>query len=83
MLSIEPLLLVSFSMCKAEQLTERFHCLAMIHELSDKAQFITTTFRSEMLAQADKFYGVLFNERKVSSIQIIRREDAQNFIENV
>ncbi|KAI5450826.1 Structural maintenance of chromosomes protein 3 [Naganishia albida] len=56
---------------------------AMIHELSDKAQFITTTFRPEMLAQADKFYGVLFNERKVSSIQTIRREDAQDFIENV
>ncbi|KAJ9091426.1 hypothetical protein QFC21_007216 [Naganishia friedmannii] len=56
---------------------------AMIHELSDKAQFITTTFRPEMLAQADKFYGVLFNERKVSSIQTIRLEDAQNFIENV
>jgi structural maintenance of chromosome 3 (chondroitin sulfate proteoglycan 6) len=55
----------------------------MIHELSEKAQFITTTFRPEMLAQADKFYGVLFNERKVSSIQTIRREDAQDFIENV
>lgn len=56
---------------------------AMIHELSANAQFITTTFRPEMLAQADKFYGVLFNERKVSSIQTIRREDAQDFIENV
>ncbi|KAI0028167.1 RecF/RecN/SMC, partial [Vararia minispora EC-137] len=34
---------------------------AMIHELSESAQFITTTFRPEMLVHADKFYGVLFN----------------------
>ncbi|KAJ9097851.1 hypothetical protein QFC19_006642 [Naganishia cerealis] len=65
------------------ELADFLNAVAMIHELSDKAQFITTTFRPEMLAQADKFYGVLFNERKVSSIQTIRREDAQDFIENV
>lgn len=32
----------------------------MIHELSQEAQFITTTFRPELLANADKFYGVKF-----------------------
>jgi structural maintenance of chromosome 3 (chondroitin sulfate proteoglycan 6) len=53
----------------------------MIHELSATAQFITTTFRGEMLAQADKFYGVLFSNQKVSSIQVISKEDAQTFIE--
>ncbi|KAF9944186.1 Structural maintenance of chromosomes protein 3, partial [Modicella reniformis] len=29
---------------------------SMIHSLSEQAQFITTTFRPEMLANADKFY---------------------------
>lgn len=30
---------------------------AMIHELSSDAQFITTTFRPEMVAVAEKHYG--------------------------
>jgi structural maintenance of chromosome 3 (chondroitin sulfate proteoglycan 6) len=55
--------------------------LAMIHELSDTAQFITTTFRPEMLETADKFYGVLFNNQKVSSIQSITQQDAHDFVE--
>ncbi|KAI0742187.1 SMC-like protein [Irpex lacteus] len=54
---------------------------AMIHELSGTAQFITTTFRPEMLVTADKFYGVLFNNQKVSSIRSIRREEAQEFVD--
>ena len=54
---------------------------AMIHELSDTAQFITTTFRPEMLETADKFYGVLFNNQKVSSIQSITQQDAHDFVE--
>jgi chromosome segregation ATPase len=29
----------------------------MINELSADAQFITTTFRPELLEHADKFYG--------------------------
>ena len=53
----------------------------MIHDLSSSAQFITTTFRPEMLAQADKFYGVLFNNQKVSSIRVITRDDAQQFVD--
>lgn len=55
----------------------------MIHELSGTAQFITTTFRPEMLVTADKFYGVLFNNQKVSSIRSIRREEAQEFVDQV
>lgn len=35
----------------------------MIHELSNDAQFITTTFRPELLENADKFYGVKFRNR--------------------
>jgi structural maintenance of chromosome 3 (chondroitin sulfate proteoglycan 6) len=54
---------------------------AMIHELSSNAQFITTTFRPEMLVRADKFYGVLFNNQKISSIRSITREEAQEFVE--
>lgn len=55
----------------------------MIHELSTTAQFITTTFRPEMLVTADKFYGVLFNNQKISSIRGIKREEAQEFVDQV
>ncbi len=52
----------------------------MIRELSDNAQFITTTFRPEMLVHADKFYGVTFVD-KVSRINVISRDDARQFVE--
>ncbi|KAJ3265439.1 Structural maintenance of chromosomes protein 3 [Chytriomyces hyalinus] len=52
----------------------------MVHELSSNAQFITTTFRPELLVNADKFYGVTFTN-KVSRIQSITREDATQFVE--
>ncbi len=58
-------------------------CLAMIQSLSSTAQFITTTFRPEMLVTADKFYGVLFNNQKISSIRAIRREEAMEFVDQV
>jgi structural maintenance of chromosome 3 (chondroitin sulfate proteoglycan 6) len=35
----------------------------MIHELSGEAQFITTTFRPELLEHANKFYGVKFRNK--------------------
>lgn len=54
---------------------------AMIHELSATSQYICTTFKSEMLAQADKFYGVMYDNNKVSSIRTIEKEDAEAFIE--
>ncbi|KAJ7632426.1 structural maintenance of chromosome protein 3 [Roridomyces roridus] len=54
---------------------------SMIHSLASTAQFITTTFRPEMLQTADKFYGVLFNNQKVSSIEAIKREEAMKFVE--
>jgi structural maintenance of chromosome 3 (chondroitin sulfate proteoglycan 6) len=53
----------------------------MIHNLSSSAQFITTTFRAEMLAQADKFYGVFFDKQKISSIQTVEKEQAYEFVE--
>ncbi|KAK9470572.1 RecF/RecN/SMC [Dipodascopsis tothii] len=53
----------------------------MIQELSkEDGQFICTTFRNEMIYTADKFYGVLFNN-KISSVASITREDALNFVE--
>lgn len=55
----------------------------MIHELSESAQFITTTFRPEMLVNADKFYGVLFNSQKISTIRSIKREEAMEFVDQV
>lgn len=36
-----------------------------------------------MLVTADKFYGVLFDNQKVSSIRTIRREEAQEFVDQV
>ncbi|KAJ2601178.1 Structural maintenance of chromosomes protein 3 [Coemansia sp. RSA 1722] len=52
----------------------------MIHELSRDSQFVTTTFRPEMLVHADKFYGVTF-ENKVSRVTTITQAAAMSFIE--
>lgn len=54
----------------------------MVHELSREAQFITTTFRGEMIERADKFFGVQFVNR-VSQIGPIEREVAKEFVETV
>uniref|UniRef100_A0A1B0CNW5 Structural maintenance of chromosomes protein n=1 Tax=Lutzomyia longipalpis TaxID=7200 RepID=A0A1B0CNW5_LUTLO len=53
----------------------------MIHELSSKAQFITTTFRPELLENAHKFYGVKFRN-KVSHIECVLKEEARDFVED-
>ncbi|KAL7632507.1 UNVERIFIED_CONTAM: hypothetical protein RMT77_017170 [Armadillidium vulgare] len=53
----------------------------MIHELSKDAQFITTTFRPELLEHANKFYGVKFRN-KVSHVECVTREDAYDFVED-
>merc|ERR1712029_997412 len=53
----------------------------MIHELAEAAQFITTTFRSELLTHASKFYGVKFRN-KVSHVDCVSREDAYDFVED-
>ena len=53
---------------------------AMIHRLAENAQFITTTFRPELLESADKFYGVTF-QNKVSHIRCVSKEAAAGFIE--
>ncbi|KAJ7489905.1 structural maintenance of chromosome protein 3 [Mycena galericulata] len=48
---------------------------SMIQSLASTAQFITTTFRP------GDFYGVLFNNQKVSSIRAIKREEAMEFVD--
>lgn len=53
----------------------------MIHELCKDAQFITTTFRPELLEKADKFYGVKFRN-KVSHIEAVSQEEARDFVED-
>nr|CAD7394287.1 unnamed protein product [Timema cristinae] len=53
----------------------------MIHELSRDAQFITTTFRPELLVHANKFYGVKFRN-KVSHVECVSREEAADFVED-
>jgi len=53
----------------------------MIHELSENAQFITTTFRAELLQHAEKYYGVRFRN-KVSYIDPITSEQAYDFIQD-
>jgi len=53
----------------------------MIHELSKTAQFITTTFRPELLEHAHKFYGVKFRN-KVSHVDCVTREEAYDFVED-
>lgn len=53
----------------------------MIHELAQEAQFITTTFRPELLEHADKFYGVKFRN-KVSHIEAVSQDDAREFVED-
>lgn len=53
----------------------------MIHELSKEAQFITTTFRPELLEKADRFYGVKFRNR-VSHVELVTSEEAHDFVED-
>jgi structural maintenance of chromosome 3 (chondroitin sulfate proteoglycan 6) len=53
----------------------------IIHELCEKAQFITTTFRPELLEHADKFYGVRFRN-KISIIDCVTKEEAFDFVED-
>ncbi|XP_013173489.1 PREDICTED: structural maintenance of chromosomes protein 3 [Papilio xuthus] len=53
----------------------------MIHELSASAQFITTTFRPELLEHAHKFYGVKFRN-KVSHVECVTQDEARDFVED-
>ncbi|XP_028806112.1 structural maintenance of chromosomes protein 3 [Neltuma alba] len=55
----------------------------MIRRLADLAntQFITTTFRPELVKVADQIYGVTHKNR-VSRVNLVSKEDALEFIEH-
>lgn len=53
---------------------------AMLRTLAANAQFICTTFRPEMLQVANTFYGVSF-DNKVSTVLEIEQEEALSFVE--
>ncbi|XP_057473114.1 structural maintenance of chromosomes protein 3-like [Actinidia eriantha] len=55
----------------------------MIRRLADMAntQFITTTFRPELVRVADKIYGVTHRNR-VSRVNVVSQEEALDFIEH-
>jgi len=55
---------------------------AMIGELGKEAQMICTTFRPEMLEHADQFWGVIFNQRRISTIKQIEKTHAKQFVES-
>ncbi|KAE9553152.1 hypothetical protein FO519_003631 [Halicephalobus sp. NKZ332] len=52
---------------------------ALIDDFSSSAQFISTTFRPEMLNHANRCYGVRFRN-KISFISLINPEDAVEFL---
>jgi structural maintenance of chromosome 3 (chondroitin sulfate proteoglycan 6) len=54
----------------------------MIRSQSPNAQFITTTFRPELLAHADKFFLVSF-ENKTSNVSVVDREEAMRTVAEV
>ena len=45
-------------------------------------QFITTTFRSELVQVADKCYGIQF-QNKISSMVLLKKKEAVEFIKNI
>ena len=51
----------------------------MIRRQSEKTQFITATFKEEMLAAADKVYGI-FNRNRVSRVQEISMDDGRELL---
>lgn len=55
----------------------------MVRRLADMqtTQFITTTFRQELVKVADKIYGVTHKNR-VSRVNVVSREEALDFIEH-
>ncbi|CAF4418781.1 unnamed protein product, partial [Didymodactylos carnosus] len=53
----------------------------LINELSQKAQFIITTFGPDLLKYGDKFYGITYRN-KVSHIRSVSRDEALEFVED-
>ena len=60
---------------------QNYFSLDMINELSQKAQFIITTFGPDLLKYGDKFYGITYRN-KVSQIRSVTRDEALEFVED-
>ncbi|GAA5910698.1 hypothetical protein JCM5296_006815 [Sporobolomyces johnsonii] len=54
---------------------------AMIDELSQEAQYICTTFRAELIPHADAYFGVVFNQSKVSNVKTLTADECSTFID--
>ncbi|GAA5892360.1 cohesin subunit SMC3 [Sporobolomyces salmoneus] len=54
---------------------------AMIDELSQEAQYICTTFRAELIPHARSYFGVVFNQAKISSVKRLTADECSTFIE--
>lgn len=73
--------MLAFDLKQALDAQHRKAVADMIHELSENAQFITTTFRPELLEHANKFYGVRFRN-KVSHVDCVTKDVARDFVED-
>ena len=54
---------------------------SVICQQSSSAQFITTTFRPELLSRAHRHFGVFFRG-KASQVLAVGREEALQFVES-
>ncbi|CAL8464327.1 g3862 [Coccomyxa elongata] len=50
------------------------------HDETNPAQFIVTTFHSQIIQEADKIYGVSHSNR-ISRVDVVTREDALEFVQ--
>ncbi|KAI5476815.1 chromosome segregation protein, SudA [Pseudohyphozyma bogoriensis] len=54
---------------------------AMIDELSQTGQYICTTFRPELIPHAESYFGVVFNNSKISNVKSISADECLTFVE--
>ncbi|KAM0746239.1 structural maintenance of chromosome protein 3 [Meredithblackwellia eburnea MCA 4105] len=53
----------------------------MIDELSQNGQYICTTFRPELIPHAESYFGVVFNNSKISNVKSISADECMTFVE--
>lgn len=54
----------------------------LIRAQSRETQFVTTTFKEELAEHANTFFGIRFNEHKVSKVMSIKKAQAMQLINN-
>ena len=65
----------------ALDLSLRVNLCKLIHDLSEKNQFIISTFKPELLDTADNIYQVKF-ANKTSNVTKIQKEEAKTFLKD-